>query len=68
MFESIRTIEHERGVRKMNKDCCDIKVSEIENGYRIEIQGEGVNEKCKSVFENYCSEENIKKYFEKCCE
>ena len=51
----------------MNKDCCDIKVTEVENGYRIEIQGEGVNEKCKSVFEDYCSEENIKKYFEKCC-
>ena len=51
----------------MNKDCCDIKVTEIENGYRIEIQGEEVSEKCKSVFENYCSEENIKKKVEECC-
>ncbi len=51
----------------MVKECCDIKVTEIENGYRIEIKGEEVTEKCKSAFENYCSEENIKKYFEKCC-
>lgn len=51
----------------MKKDCCNIKVTETENGYTIEISGEGVKEKCKSTFENCCSQENIKKCFEKCC-
>ncbi len=51
----------------MCKECCEIKVTEIENGYRIEIKGEDIKEKCKSVLENCCSEDNIKKCFEKCC-
>jgi hypothetical protein len=52
----------------MEKKCCKFKVTETENGYRIEITGEGVKEKYKSVFENCSCEDNIKKCFEKCCE
>lgn len=51
----------------MKKGCCDIKVTESENGYHIEVTGEDIKEKCKSVFENCCSEEAIKKCFENCC-
>ena len=47
----------------MNKECCNIKVAELENGYRIEITGEGIKEKCDSC----CTEENIKKCFQSCC-
>ncbi len=51
----------------MGKDCCDVKVTEVENGYRVDITGEGIKEKCKAVFENCGIEGNIKKCFEKCC-
>lgn len=51
----------------MNKDCCNINVKETEDGYRIDISGEGVKEKCKTVFENCCTEEKLKSCFESCC-
>ena len=51
----------------MSKNCCDINVKEIENGYSVEITGDGVKEKCKTVFDSCCSEENIKKCFQNCC-
>lgn len=51
----------------MKNDCCNINVTEVENGYRIEITGKDVKEKCETVFENCCSDENIKKCFQGCC-
>lgn len=51
----------------MEKKCCEINVSEVESGYRIEITGEGVKEKCKSAMENCCSEEGLKKCFQSFC-
>ena len=51
----------------MKKDCCKIDVSEVENGYCVEITGEDVKEKCKSVFENCYSEEKIKSFIQSCC-
>lgn len=51
----------------MEKKCCNFKVTETESGYRIEISGEGIKEKCKSAFESCCFEESIKKCFGKCC-
>jgi hypothetical protein len=51
----------------MNKDCCDIKVTELKSGYRIDITGEDVKEKCKSVLENCCTDESLKKCFQACC-
>lgn len=48
-------------------DCCDIKVSEAENGYTIEITGKDVKEKCKTIFDNCCSEGNLKKMLQSCC-
>ncbi len=52
----------------MEKDCCDIKVKEVENGYHIEITGEDVKEKCKTFLEKHCSEKNIKECFHHCCD
>ena len=52
----------------MMNDCCDIKVTEVENGYRIEVTGDDVKEKCKDIFDNCCSAESIKKCCEACCE
>jgi hypothetical protein len=49
------------------KDCCNIKVTETEKGYRIEVTGEKIKEKCGAFIENCCSDENIKKCFEACC-
>ena len=51
----------------MKKECCNIKVTETDKGFQIEIEGEHVKEKCKTVFENCCSDENIKNCFESCC-
>lgn len=51
----------------MEKKCCDLKVTELDNGYRIEITGEAVKDKCKVILENCCSKEHIKKCFDNCC-
>ena len=51
----------------MEKECCDIKFSETEKGYRIEITGEDIKTRCKPFFENCCSPDYLKKCFEKCC-
>ena len=49
----------------MGKDCCDVKVTEIDNGYRIEVTGEDIKGKCKDTC---CSPDDIKKCFQSCCE
>jgi hypothetical protein len=51
----------------MDKDCCSINVTELENGYRFEITGDDLKEKCKTVMENCCTKENIKNCFSSCC-
>ncbi|MEW6075487.1 MAG: hypothetical protein AB1530_04175 [Candidatus Omnitrophota bacterium] len=51
----------------MEKSCCDCKVTETDNGYRIEITGDSVKEKCKAVFDNCCSPGNIAKCFQGWC-
>jgi hypothetical protein len=51
----------------MNKECCDIKVTELDDGYRIEIRGEGIKEKCKVFRERCCSDSDKWKEFVKCC-
>jgi len=51
----------------MNKDCCNINVKELENGYSIEITGKDVKTKCKAVFESCCTDEKIKDCIKSCC-
>ena len=67
MFENSRTIKQRRGVKRMDKNCCSINVTELENVYRFEITGDDVKEKCKTVFENCCTKENIKNCISECC-
>ena len=40
----------------MEKDCCQINVTELDNGYRIEVTGDDVKEKC-----------NCPQMIQKCC-
>lgn len=51
----------------MEKQCCAINVTEIEDGYRVEIKGEGVKEHCKSAMSNCCSGEGMKRFFQNFC-
>ena len=52
---------------KMKKECCNIKVSETDKGFNVEIEGEDVKSKCKEVIENCCTKDNIKDLFQSCC-
>lgn len=51
----------------MSKDCCNIKVSETDEGFRVEIEGENVKSKCKEMIENCCNSDNVKNWFQSCC-
>ncbi|MEW6601078.1 MAG: hypothetical protein AB1499_08915 [Nitrospirota bacterium] len=51
----------------MKNECCNIKVTEKEDGYQIEVTGEGVKEKCKSILERCCSGSEEKKSGKSCC-
>ena len=51
----------------MKKECCNIKVSETDNGFNVEIEGENVKSKCKEVIESCCTGDNIKNMFQSCC-
>lgn len=51
----------------MEKQCCAINVTEIEDGYRVEIRGEGVKEHCKSAMSDCCSGEGMKRFFQNFC-
>lgn len=52
----------------MKKECCNVKVNEIDNGYQIEITGEEVKEKCKTVIENCCKDgKSCGEFFKKFC-
>lgn len=51
----------------MEKQCCAINVTELEDGFRVEIKGEGVKEKCQSAMGNCCSGEGLKKFFHSFC-
>ncbi len=51
----------------MEKQCCSVNVTELEKGYRFEITGDDLKEKCKAAFENCCTVENMKKHFSGCC-
>ncbi len=51
----------------MEKECCNVRVSETEDGLRIDVKGEGLKEKCQAVLKNCCGEELGKKGFQFCC-
>ncbi len=41
----------------MKKECCNIKVTEIDNGYQVEVTGDELKENCKAILEN-CGKNN----------
>ena len=45
----------------MEKECCNFKVTETEDGLRIDVKGEGLKEKCEDFIKNCCGEEMKKK-------
>ncbi len=51
----------------MEKKCCNASITELENGYRVEITGDDVKGNCKSMFEKCCMDEKMKGMFESCC-
>ncbi|HAK89978.1 MAG TPA: hypothetical protein DHV16_06445 [Nitrospiraceae bacterium] len=51
----------------MEKQCCSANVTELENGYRLEITGQDVKEKIKTIFEKCCTDGNMKNMFQSCC-
>jgi len=52
----------------METNCCTINVSELEDGFRIEIKGEGVKEKCQDTMAKCCSAEELKKCVQFFCD
>ena len=51
----------------MDKKCCGFDVTETENGYRVEITGDDIKGKCKTMFEKCCADEKMKTWFSTCC-
>ena len=52
----------------MEKDCCNMKVTEIDDGIKIEITGKDIKDKCKVMMKNCCTDEKIcEEVIEKCC-
>lgn len=51
----------------MEKECCNCKVTETEDGFKVEVKGEGLKEMVKSAFKNCCGENDDKKGFQFCC-
>ena len=45
-----------------------LRVTEAEDGYRVEITGKDVKEKCKDLLESCCTAEDLKKCCDVCCE
>jgi hypothetical protein len=60
LFEICRTLEHGEEVRRMEKQCCNVRVSELEDGFRIEVTGQDVKTRCASMIEKCCTGENMK--------
>ncbi len=51
----------------MDKKCCSFDITETDTGYRIEITGDDLKEKCKNMFAKCCTDETTKNWFATCC-
>lgn len=51
----------------MEQPCCSINVTELENGFRVEVKGDGLKEKCKERFAACCTAERLKQCLASCC-
>jgi len=48
----------------MEKQCCNFSVTELEDGYRLEVTGQEVKGRCKTIFEKCCTGENMNNCFQ----
>ncbi len=51
----------------MEKECCNVNVTETEDGLRIEIRGEALKEKAATLLKNCCGEDVGRKGLSFCC-
>ena len=51
----------------MEKECCNVKVVETDNGLRIELTGDKVKEKYKAIVEKCCDGDCCADFFKKFC-
>ncbi len=52
----------------MDKDCCNIKVTETQKGYRFEISGKEIKDKCKAFMEKCrAGGKPWEEFIKKCC-
>ncbi len=52
----------------MEKECCNIKFTETDKGFRAEVTGDEIKEKCKLMIENYCKEDGSwQEFFKNFC-
>jgi len=52
----------------MDKECCNMNVTEIEEGIRIEITGKDIKDKCKVLRQKCCCDQDIaQKIIKTCC-
>ena len=60
--------KNKKEVSEMEKECCNMKVTEIEDGIKIEITGKDIKNKCKAMMQNCCcDEESVQKIIKSCC-
>jgi hypothetical protein len=52
---------------KMEKECCNIKFTETDKGYCVDIEGEKVKEKIEVAADHCCSGDMMKNVFKSCC-
>jgi hypothetical protein len=45
----------------MEKECCNIKITELDDGYRFEITGKELKEKCNclEILRNCCGQQPV---------
>lgn len=51
----------------MEKECCKMRVSETDDGIKIEINGKDIKDRCKVFMEKCCDEKSVKTVLESCC-
>lgn len=52
----------------MNDECCNIKVTEMDDGYRVEVTGKKFKDHVQSVMKKCCTEgKPWKEFMKDCC-
>jgi hypothetical protein len=53
----------------MEKECCQVNVTELDDGYRIEITGKNIKERCNcwELIEKCCKDRRTASSGEDCC-